>query len=339
MRRTRLLALVAAGFLAACNSETGPGTDEPGVISNPASATDGAQLAAFAATVPVRSPIEAAGRLWQMARLLDPSLEESPLLEAASRAGPGKPWASSGSSVRDVRVAYSPKNDIALVVDRDVERVGDGALAADKGPDAALSVADETVKRLEAAGVVGANDFDFKKAQVAPKLSATGRSDSTSPPEFKVVGYQIVMLREVNGIPFYNARLTLLVRRDGVLESVMLFGPELESVKSAGTELPTGSGYSFTRTVSDAAIDGRHAKSAPPRKESGAGTTMYFLPLDTTAGIVEPLRVFSYTPTYTDGKRTSFARRQTVGYSLRDANAAPVFATQEDPSATGDSRD
>ncbi|MBE7478368.1 MAG: hypothetical protein HS104_00020 [Polyangiaceae bacterium] len=190
---------------------------------------------------------------------------------------------------------------------------------------------------LVSGGVVDATDFNLDTARVSPKLAATGRSDQALPP-LELVGRQFVLLRLVNGIPFYNTRLTITVRRDGRVESVFLFGPSLLSVKTSEGESPTTPGPALHRAVSDEVIAARHAKISPPDRMHETTAIMYFMPLDQQKGVVEPLRIYTYAARHTDGASTSIARRQTVGYSLREASEPPVLATEEAPNATGDVR-
>lgn len=324
-------------MLLACSSDSGTPRAPADSKRTAGLGAEVQNLAAFAAKVPTRSPQEAGERVWKLARLLDASVKESRFVGAAITAGSGKPWHAVGDGSQKLTAIYSPANDRMVVANGDLLPFRDDA-PADLGSAVVLFRAGQAVKQLEASGLIGLGDFNAKTADVAPAWSGGGWSNDPASVTWQVVGYMVVMLRELNGIPFYNRRLTLHFRRDGAIAAVSLYGPIVESTKAGATEIPTASGFTFAQKVSDAAIDGRHAQTAPERAEAGAPALMYFLPLETAGGIAEPLRVFSYTPRFSDGKRTSLARRQTVGYSLRDPNAPPVFATPEEPEAEGDVR-
>ena len=66
---------------------------------------------------------------------------------------------------------------------------------------------------------------------------------------------------------------------------------------------------------------------------------MYMIPLDDVLCIADPLRVYSRSAVHSEGTRTFIARRRSVGYSPKDADADSVYALKANPDATGNPRE
>jgi hypothetical protein len=323
--RSLLTLLVLSVVLAACQ---GQGADEPvavqkAAIEQPPPQASMATLGTFEAYWPQRTAAESGTRIATLASemLAAPGLSTAPFQAiATAHASDTNRW-SENVVVQGahLHVEYYPSRDDLRIDNIDAEANVD--TNTDIGEAGAKGVVNGVLDSLHAAGVVDRSRFDLSKAEVG--YTQKGEGWSTDHVVSQIIQYRFTLMREINGINFAHAGLQVVVHRNGQIVSIRLGGAEVRSVITGGVEQPQGTGTLFSQTVSAADVLARHM-AAKPDSRAVKSDLAYVFPDGEDSGHVEAMQMISYARgvTMPDG-RIALAKVRRLGYSLRDATAAP----------------
>jgi hypothetical protein len=305
-------------------------------------------LAAFEAHWPKRDLQDAKERAQKVTKiLLDLPEDESLKLE---------PLEDDETSTLLLRAG--PEISIVYYLDFDDLRVTNPLLQDDVTSDAAISdeyAADRAFRefercfdRLVKAELIDRRSFDLNKTRTSrtefgavPQgitLQGTTRNVLKERKRGSVLTTEFVfsLLRQLNGIDFANAGLKVAIHRTGRIASIRLGGATVASIERGGFEVPTGGGFLFPRMVSDLSIRQRFTDGFP-EAQVHYDRVEYILPDDQRAALIEPRHVFAFSRISNIDGRDVIARREFVGYSLRQPDTPPEdFSEPPKPEAQGD---
>jgi hypothetical protein len=304
-------------------------------VTTPAALSSSA-LTSFEATWPSRTAQEVAGRSQTVAQILRGRSVGSAQAFAdavAKSAYAGTPeWLSEPES--GLMVLYHPKQDDLRVEDLTVST--DVSAGEDVGDAAARATFDLTLDSLGSEGVLDLAHFDRTKVDLA--YARAGSAPMGQMAKEYVTAYIFTALRYVNGIPFANAGIRVAVHRSGRVSWIRVGGAQVASRIADGVEVPVGKGGTFARTVADDALLNRFTKERPNAVVEWT-RLMYYMPDSSSSAIIEPQLIISHVHrTMSEGVQI-VSRRQTLGYSIRDASAPPRDLTSPPaPGSKGDPR-
>jgi hypothetical protein len=202
----------------------------------------------------------------------------------------------------------------------------------------AQGIAHAAFGALAAAGLVNARNL----ADLGPEVALT-KVGIAAPGEMAkeyVTEYAFTWLQHLNGIPFANAGVRIVVDRTGALARVRLGEVLVASRPVSNGDLPAGAGYEFSVQVDDAQIEARFAAERPSAR-TVLSRIMYIVPDGVASAVIEPLHVFSFSVTSDNPADTlpALSRRTTLGYSIRDPTAKPhEFATPRASQTVGNTK-
>lgn len=287
----------------------------------------GERLASFEMSRAKRSADEVGRRAAAVAELLEGhKLEKAPAVKPLrSPDGAERRWQVILSEDSALRVRYIPELDELRALNTEV--MADTHPEKDVGQATALDVAQRSVARLAAAGVVDERQFDWKSAEVASTWVGEGSLDGRLS-QRRRTEYRITLRRKLNGIELANAGLRVAVHVSGRLAGLRIGGVSVASDLAGGQENPKGRGQWLTRKVEAADIERRFQRDAGPagsKPEVAWVRVMYVMPENRTEALVEPLLVYSYSlKSKTESGEVVVSRRKVLGYSLTDPTAKPI---------------
>lgn len=299
-----------------------------------------AEYSAFEVAWPRPISTDVAARAGSLAEvMLGERLRESPFSDQLARAADSTQSAMSaelGASAVEVIGEYRRGANEIVLTNRTLQL--SAASSVDVGEDAARARFVEVLRELGDAGVLDASAYDTNGAIVSRTLEGTGSSDTEEQVE-RVVSYDFLARRSLNGIPFVNSGVRVSVHPSGAIASIRVGGAGVAALEANGKLLPQTPGYGFKAVVDEAYYRSRFAQDYPRAQLKSAGL-MYMLPytVDPGAGqkqVVEPKFVFSFTNRF--GKMVG--RIKYVAYSIADPTQPPQdLSVPAQPEATGDPR-
>jgi len=289
----------------------------------------GTTLSAFELVRPAHAPSELGDRAGKVAPVFGAGSAAARAALAGAHADTGSVHAALAGGIK---VSHVDGNDSLQVLDETVTR--DTRSTADVGPSATGATFLSVFKSLVASGAVSSVGLDPASANLAKLMQGEGVSGQS--PLERVKEYVYRVPRMLNGIEVFGAGVDVSVHRNGKLARVKLYGPTVHSqIAADGSETPTAVGGTFTAALGQAAADKR-AKAEHPNTIVKSIGLRYWLPEGASQAVVAPAYLYLVTPVATlDGEQVK-GRGFYVGYSTRDAGAAPTVWPSAAPNAKGD---
>jgi hypothetical protein len=318
----RLFALVCSAVLTlmASNASAQGRQEEPGI---------GAAIAAFEMEYVKRSPDEVNKRAQYLGQLL--TGKRLALGEAAKQfAQPADAqWRAVFPDAPQLLVRYLPQVDEIRLLDSEATKDLSSAPAIDEA--GALKLAQRYLEQLASARLIDLRHYDLKRAQVGYH-KALGGSHHSERPEFeRITEYRITLRPAINGIEVATAGVRLGIHTSGRLVGLRLGGVTVKTQPQGAVDIPVGKGKYLARLVSNDELDKRFAEATlkVAARQTHWSRLAYAMPEGVVNAVVEPQLIYAYSDVHeVDGERVP-ARRKLVGYSITDANAAPVDYTAE----------
>jgi len=314
------------------------GREHPAPQAIRAGLTIGAVLRSFEAEWKLRTADEMTTRISSLAGVVlgqTPETVDASVVDAAVKSHAQEVvWTEKLALPRPLVVlSFSDKDDIKVSnagVEDDVAVDGD-----DIGEQGARAVAADAIARLTKYGLIDTNAFDLTQAVVSHLMH--GASPGNEQPTPKILQYRFVMNRLIDGLPFLNSGLVIMVHRNGQIASIRVGGASVHSSVQAGVEQPTGNGSAFNAATTVDAINKRFW-SEHPDAVGVKSRTFYAFRGGEGSGLIEPRQVVLYSRQYTvaDG-RTAITKGRYLSYSFQSATDEPeVLDGAPVASPTGD---
>lgn len=181
------------------------------------------------------------------------------------------------------------------------------------------------LQELDARGVLDASMYDLEDAEIGYRRVGAGQVDGVRAYD-RIVEYRVSLRPQINGIEVANAGVRFGILPTGELVGLRIGGVSFPFEEGEGFIEPRGEGRVLEREVPTEAIKSRFYRGLPQGVAADIHweRIMYVMPEGEERAIVEPLYVISYSEIREVDGEPIVSRRQTVGYSLTDPDAAPV---------------
>jgi hypothetical protein len=234
---------------------------------------------------------------------------------------------------------FTQKPGLAVKYDRTFDdlRVSDTELRNETGgPDVgeaqARAVLASTLGQLAGQGLIDTGRSPLERASLSHTRFGMGTEKGIASEE--IVEYNFTIQRQINGIDFANAGVSVSVHRSGNISSIRIGGAEIDSVVAAGKEQPLTALSAVKRNLDDTALRARFAKDSPNAEVLWA-KTMY-VRADANDGAIEPRYVVSFSVVANHEGQKVYSRAMVRGYSLEDEGDVILLSDPPKPNVVSD---
>lgn len=290
---------------------------------------DHARLASFEMAWKARKPAEVAALALAAAQIVaGRELHEKPVATSLSN---------DAARRQQIAIPEAPGLDIVYLPAYDELRVTDAELASALSPerevsqDDAMKIAKTALDELARHDLANPAHYSWDRADVAYTYIG-GASRESKATQRRRIEYRFTLRRSLNGVELANAGVRIVVHASGRVSGLRLGGVTVATKTVGAVEEPTGAGRWLTPRARIDDLKARFEREALAPKEARRkiawSRVMYVAPETSRRTVVEPMYVVSYSlEVPTDDGAVAISRRKTIGYSLIDADAAPVDLT------------